>query len=179
MQAVISAAQVREKSAAVYIPTPDATQLIDFYPQHYNRHFKLPKSLIKFSNLVEDCVGSAYCMDEIDDAWLKDFNSNLMMDEGGVEMLNADDFETVISELERLTDAKQKELAGQYASLEELESYLAMSSLSLNATTLSKLYDHWHSRRSKRDLAPIMPQLRVTYLTRISHISLCNHSWKK
>jgi enhancer of polycomb-like protein len=112
LQAVISAAQVREKSANVYIPIPDATQLIDYYSQLYNRPFRQPKSLIRFSSLVEDSVGTPYCLDEVDDAWLREF-SNRMDDgeDGSVETISPDQFEILISELERISEAKQKDVS--------------------------------------------------------------------
>lgn len=109
MQAVISAAQVREKAANVYIPIPDATQLIDYYTQLYNRPFRQPKSLIRFSSIVEDCIGTSYCMDEADDAWLREINSS-MDEDGTAQTITPDQFEILFTELERISETKQKDV---------------------------------------------------------------------
>jgi enhancer of polycomb-like protein len=109
LQAVISASQVKdgETAANVYIPTPDASQLIDYYDAHYNRAFKLPKSLIRYSCVVEDSVGVPYCMDERDQVWLTKYNTEQKDEE---LKLSEDAFEGITWELEKLTDEKQREV---------------------------------------------------------------------
>lgn len=77
---MIIAAQVaaRETTAtAAYIPTPDASQLIDYYEELYSRRFQLPTNLLKFSRTVEEVCGPSYCMDARDVQWLREFNARL------------------------------------------------------------------------------------------------------
>lgn len=67
-------------SAVPHIPIPDATGLVD--PAAYEAlyaHSKifLPSSYIRFSDTVEDTLGGViYTMDEEDEIWLKEFNSD-------------------------------------------------------------------------------------------------------
>ncbi len=107
MQAVISAAQVRDAktAASVYIPTPDASRLVDFYDEMYNRPFKMPKSLICFSSVVEDSIGTLFCADELEQVWLAEYNKDKTHPE-----LTLDQFEAIMSLLEVMTDAFQREV---------------------------------------------------------------------
>lgn len=59
-----------------YIPTPDASSTIPEKNYHhlYNKHFKEPSTLIRFSSTVEDIIGCPYVMDEEDEAFLKEHN---------------------------------------------------------------------------------------------------------
>lgn len=60
-----------------HIPTPDATGLVEDYDQLYSSDCYVdPKTYIRFSDTVEDATGVAYCMDEDDEDWLNQFNTD-------------------------------------------------------------------------------------------------------
>lgn len=42
---------------------------------YFEPNYKHPKSYIKFSLPVEECIGCLYCLDEVDEKWLKEYNS--------------------------------------------------------------------------------------------------------
>lgn len=79
-----------------YIPTPDASRTIPEkeYRKNYNKRFKEPSALIRFSATVEDSIGCPYVMDEQDDAFLKQYNANRD------SPLSEDDFEKVMWQFE-------------------------------------------------------------------------------
>lgn len=71
--------------------------------QFYTRTFRLPKSLIRFSSLIEDCVGASFCLDDRDIRWLQLFN-------GGKDIMRPiteDEMELMMSEYEKLASEKQ------------------------------------------------------------------------
>ncbi len=86
----------------------------------------MPKSLIRFSSIVEDSIGCPYCLDEKDLSWLAEFNKQLMTaksrkDGSSAELqsstttshtpiLSEDYFEQMLDELEKVTEAKRKEV---------------------------------------------------------------------
>ena len=167
MQAVISAAQVRdEKAPAAYIPIPDASRLIVDYDEFYHRKFKMPANYIRFSNTVEDVIGPAYCMDAADEKWLSGLNAK--RDSNAVDISKRPVtelmFERFISELEKLTEEKRREQGGDVlAELTDLDSFLLLeSNTSPIKVVAQKLYDYWHKKRSAQDdLKPLMARLKV------------------
>ena len=74
---------------SVVIPTPDASRLYPNFERFYTPNFIIPKTLIKFSAQVEDCIECPYCLDERDDAWLKEFKKKC---DAGVDGLKAEDY---------------------------------------------------------------------------------------
>jgi enhancer of polycomb-like protein len=61
---------------AAYIPTPDATGIIDNYDALYPMSvFVEPSTYIRFSDTVEDVTGAPYTMDEEDRAFLEHLNA--------------------------------------------------------------------------------------------------------
>jgi enhancer of polycomb-like protein len=107
----MSAAQVSDAAPNVYIPTPDASRLIDFYSEVYNKFFKRPTSYIRFSSTVEECVGCPYYMDQPDLDWLADLNKQKKDVSTHVTAL---EFESLVSELEKITDEGQKDVCFLY-----------------------------------------------------------------
>jgi enhancer of polycomb-like protein len=95
---------------AYHIPTPDATGLIDNtnYVKLYHTHkWVEPTNYIRFSDTVEEAScglgGLGYCMDDEDEAWLKEFNSKA---EGGSASTPTS---PVQGRNERRTKGKEKE----------------------------------------------------------------------
>lgn len=96
MQAAINAS-LSKGSQPVYIPTPDASHIIDDYDSFYSPTFTLSKTPIsvKEGNLSEftSPAGVWYCLDEADASWI---NANI------AEGINELNLEILISNLERL-----------------------------------------------------------------------------
>jgi len=96
---VINAAQTGTSSKDVFIPIPDATQRSALYTLHYNRLFRLPKSLIRFSLPLEEINRSPYDADMEDQDFITLYNNGVKGDDLKVSL---DDFEYVMSEYEKL-----------------------------------------------------------------------------
>lgn len=100
----MSAAQAAVTTGASvenYIPTPDASRLIptEEYLSLYKKKYKEPSTLIRFSSTVEDCIGCPYVMDEEDESFLSNYNSQFP---NGV--LSEDSFEKIMWECESITN---------------------------------------------------------------------------
>lgn len=65
LQAALIAAQ-NSTLGTVVIPTPDASKLWTNYSSFYTGDYSLPKSLIRFSALIEDSRGIPYDLDDQD-----------------------------------------------------------------------------------------------------------------
>eukprot|EP00158_Paraphelidium_tribonemae_P007322 Partr_v1_DN28199_c1_g1_i2_m55343 putative enhancer of polycomb homolog len=150
------AVDAKEAPSALYIPTPDASVLIDFFNHHYNRPFKRPATLIRSSALVEECiVGPAYCLDDRDLEWLSQFNSHVS--DPSLE-LSADGLEALLGELERITDDMQSVsslvsdpvTAGSLlCSFDDLQGFLASGGCSqAMRLAATRVFEYWVSRRS-------------------------------
>ena len=172
MQAVISASQIQlrdsdqsKAAASVYIPTPDASYLIDYYDTFYNRHFKRPRTYIRFSLQVEDCSGPAYCMDDRDVEWLASYNNNNNNNNSssGNIKLSELEFETLISEFERITDVRQKTADSQQyvVELDDLEASLltSLQSDSIKAACFP-VHKYWKQRRMERNGRSLIQKLK-------------------
>lgn len=101
MQAAISAAQAAVTTGAqvqTYIPTPDASNVIDpkEFSKLYKKKYKEPATLIRFSSTVEDTTGCPYVMDEDDDIYFKKHRAALSLTE--------DEFEKLMWEFESITN---------------------------------------------------------------------------
>ena len=101
MQEALTKNQLGAGAAHVYIPTPDASKLRDDHDKFYNRPFHRPKTLIRFSTQLEDCIGCPYNIDETDDEWLNSYNSSIQM-ENLESNLSEDAFEILMAVLEKL-----------------------------------------------------------------------------
>jgi hypothetical protein len=79
----------------VVIPTPDASGLADVpnYEKYYTPVFKLPKSFIKFSQMVEEVIGCLYNANDEDLEFIKTLQVTGDVDQDE-EMIDQDDSET-------------------------------------------------------------------------------------
>lgn len=89
------------KVAQVYIPTPDASKVWKDYSKYYSKDFSEPSTYIRFSATVEETSGTAYCMDEADEEFLKKFNSSQS------QKCTEDEFEMIMDKFEELITEKQ------------------------------------------------------------------------
>lgn len=81
----------------VVIPTPDASGLADVpnYEKYYTPTFKLPKSFIKFSQMVEEVIGCLYNVNDDDLEFIKTLEASVDVDQedDDVEMKDQEDSE--------------------------------------------------------------------------------------
>ncbi|ORZ21162.1 enhancer of polycomb-like-domain-containing protein [Absidia repens] len=159
LQAAISAAQAAVTtgdSVQTYIPTPDASNVIDpkeFSKLYKGRH-KEPSSLIKFSLTVEEVTGSPYVMDEEDDAYFKKHRDALSLSE--------DEFEKLMWEFESITDRQLPHLYLDVSHIPEYEEFLCLvtdNSIVYSWSSAPQLYEHWKERRIKRGGKSVIPAL--------------------
>ncbi|KAI8097996.1 enhancer of polycomb-like-domain-containing protein [Gilbertella persicaria] len=162
LQAAISAAQAAVTTGAKvekYIPTPDASRLIDEkeYAALYKKKYKDPSTLIRFSSTVEDCIGCPYLMDEEDDAFLQDYNKQYPG-----EILSEDLFENIMWEFETITNQQWPHLAldPQIPEYEAFLPYVPGYSKLKGFPNLPVVYNHWSQRRRNRAGKSIVPQLK-------------------
>lgn len=121
-------------AALPHIPTPDATGTVEDYESLYSTHCYVdPKTYIRFSDTVEEATGVAYNMDEDDEDWLNQFNSELAQraastnanaktstrhspgrkdkgkepaDDAQTQQLSESDFELIMDHFETVTEEK-------------------------------------------------------------------------
>ncbi|KAJ3055896.1 Enhancer of polycomb-like protein 1, partial [Rhizoclosmatium hyalinum] len=79
LQAALNANQAGVASKqTVSIPVPDASARFVDYEKYYTHTYVIPKQYVKFSAQMDDYVGCPYCLDEIDDAFLKEWKEDCM-----------------------------------------------------------------------------------------------------
>ncbi|OMH81090.1 Enhancer of polycomb-like protein 1, partial [Zancudomyces culisetae] len=72
------AATKKQEAGIGVIPTPKTRIDLAIRQKWYSRKYEPPKGLIRYSGVAdEDVLGTQYCMDEEDEAWLADFNEKL------------------------------------------------------------------------------------------------------
>ncbi|CCG83364.1 Enhancer of polycomb-like protein 1 [Taphrina deformans PYCC 5710] len=155
------AAMSSSHTKPVYIPTPDASRVVQDYEKRYRKPFPLPNSRIRFSATVEDCEGCPYSMDEQDLEWLEQFNAERKNN----TVISEDAFEWIVQQLESTINTKQPFLStapDSILSYEELESsFDEETSVAKTHKAFAKfVYPHWRARRVANGGKPIMPLLR-------------------
>ncbi|KAI8854031.1 enhancer of polycomb-like-domain-containing protein [Chytridium lagenaria] len=107
LQVALNASNAGLSTSAIVIPTPDASRLFEGSERFYTPNFVLPKSLIKFSAQIEDCISCAYCMDEVDEEWFNVYTQQSSGDQNGSEsssVLSVETFEAIMHTLEGLSN---------------------------------------------------------------------------
>ncbi len=144
----------------VYIPTPDASQIVANYDRQHSKSFILPASFIRFSATVEDCEGCSYSLDERDDIWLQAFNQGRKEN----TQISANGFEWIIHQFESTINQKQPFLSTapeSILSFEELEAAFEEETPAKQYKAFAKfIYVHWRQRRIEKSGKPIMPLLK-------------------
>ena len=126
----------------------------------YPQGFQQPATYIRSSATVEDCAGSAYCLDEQDDLALKLINARLP---AGQSPILEDQFEDVMNFFEETAQTRQPFAAVDsppVLPLEELQEHFD-GTLPDHVRNLSALvYEHWASRRAESANRAIPPHLK-------------------
>lgn len=121
----------------------------------------MPKSLIRFSSTVEDCIGVPYCMDSRDTEWLKKYNSSANMP------LKESQFELLINEMEKIASQKvsiKDPKNTPDVKAEDLEAFILIHSDEIVKNSLSPVLEYWKSRRSETGSEPLTPILKVIFI---------------
>ncbi|EPY51149.1 NuA4 histone acetyltransferase complex Epl1 [Schizosaccharomyces cryophilus OY26] len=148
LQQVINAAHeaiIRGEAKKVVIPTREVKSIgvIDHY---YKRNFICPKTLLRFSLTVEECISPVYCMDEQD----QKFFDELKESQSSFTKFSETDFEWVIQILEDEIDEKQPFLnmdTSQILSLSELLPAFEERDLMNLKPLVTHVYPYWRERR--------------------------------
>ncbi|KAL9112701.1 MAG: hypothetical protein Q9227_003004 [Pyrenula ochraceoflavens] len=157
LQQAISASQAIGKAKQAYIPTPPIIASSVQYDVLYPKKFQQPATYIRSSATVEDCSGSAYCMDEEDEIALKQINSKQ------AQPATEDLFEEVMSFLEETASTKQPFAAVDnppVLSFEEIQDQIDDNITSAARRYVEHIYPHWKSRREQNGNDLIQPHLK-------------------
>ncbi|KAI9303208.1 enhancer of polycomb-like-domain-containing protein [Cunninghamella echinulata] len=152
LKAALSAAQN-------YIPTPDASHIIDIkeYDALYKRKFKEPSILIRFSTTVEDSTGCPYVLDDEDDGFLKQYNRK-----NSLNNLTEDHLEFIMWELESITNKQLPNLSNDILQLPDYDSFQSLlppNSNLLSDPTFQQVFEYWRRKKQQRLGKPIIPTL--------------------
>ncbi|ORY23510.1 hypothetical protein LY90DRAFT_706854 [Neocallimastix californiae] len=145
-----------------FIPTPDASRIINNYNDFYNKPFHQPKSLIRHSIPMEEAIGCLYNMDEQDEIFFAEYTKEL--NEGKIKeeaKINEDQFEEVMYALENLTNQK---FGDDLSTLEELQEYMNTQLHPPPSASYHYIYEYWKKRRLQRNKKPIQPYLKTEEL---------------
>ncbi|KAJ2862460.1 Enhancer of polycomb-like protein 1 [Coemansia aciculifera] len=162
LQAAISsthaAASGEAPSKQVYIPTPDASKVIDAYDELYLKNFTCPTSLIRSSETVEECCAPLYCMDDEDAEWLAAFNARRA--KADQPAMSEDQFELGMDQLETLTRDMVFLRPEDFPSAEYLASHAADRDRPFARATVDQVFEHWKQRRIDSSYKPVIPALQ-------------------
>ncbi|TPX51372.1 hypothetical protein SeMB42_g01632 [Synchytrium endobioticum] len=159
LQEALTKNELGAGAAQVYIPTPDASKLLYNYDQLYYRPFHRPKTLIRFSAQLEDCIGCPYNLDEVDDEWLNSYNASIQM-ENLESNLSIDAFESLMAVLEKMVAEKP---IGESPTLAEFEQATDSEIARTEAVAKARpaVYEHWKERSQARGGRTVRPTLRT------------------
>jgi len=159
LQAALNSTAADQK----YIPTPDASKVVDDYVDFYDQTWKQPKSFIRFSLQIDECIGCRYNVDTMDLEWME--KAKKKDDFPKDHEFREDELEAVIANLERLANEK---MMGVSPTLEEFEDFLEIESpkvLELKAF-FAIVYEWWHYRRfTLKGGRQISAQLKVWHVS--------------
>lgn len=154
------ASKMSLNSKHVYIPTPDASKIVDDYEKLYKKTFIEPSTFIRFSTTVEDSEGCPYSMNEEDSDWLLKFNGSKRLREN---YCSEDVFELIMNQFEAITNEKQPCLhmdVSRIADFSEFESAFVNSPISSYRHFAKQIYPYWKHRRVSNNGKQLMPTLR-------------------
>ncbi|KAI9477639.1 Enhancer of polycomb-like protein 1 [Coemansia sp. RSA 989] len=154
LQAAISATHAAVTGSAptkqVYIPTPDASRVVEGYDERYPKTFVCPTSLIRSSETVEECCAPLYCMDEEDAQWLEQHARDM----------GADAFEQAMDQLESLTRDMVFQRTEDIPTLEYLAAHAADRERTFDTEQCARVFEHWKHRREERGFRTVMASLQ-------------------
>ncbi|KAG5513174.1 hypothetical protein PMAC_001544 [Pneumocystis sp. 'macacae'] len=154
------ASQMSLSSKQVYIPTPDASKIVDDYEKLYKKTFIEPSTFIRFSTTVEDCEGCSYSMNEEDSDWLLKFNANKRSKDN---YCSEDVFELIMNQFELFANEKQTCFYSdvlQIADFSQFESIFTNSHLASYKHFAKQIFPYWKHRRIFNNGKQLMPSLR-------------------
>lgn len=140
------------------IPVPPPQESEINYDQLYASSYEEPKSYIRFSQTVEECISVAYDMTTEDDEFLKKYNATKKAN----AQLSEYDFERIMDVFE----ATASEQAPFAAIDNTIVSYdmMAPELTALNAKHLmnhaKQVYEYWKARRQELGNKPLHPTLK-------------------
>jgi enhancer of polycomb-like protein len=152
LQAAISASNVPGKTTPLYIPTPDASKEVENYDKLYRNDFKMPKGMIRETEILGHILLVNYDMDEDDEMTLRNYNTK------STRNLTEEQFELFIDQLEKLTRAKGDH---ELATLQDIEGVLKSGGLYADAG--QTLYTYWCEKKKKLKGGNIVPTIRVSF----------------
>ncbi|KAJ3214544.1 Enhancer of polycomb-like protein 1 [Dinochytrium kinnereticum] len=173
LQVALNASQSGLSTSSIVIPTPDASRVFEGSERFYTANFIQPKTLIRFSAQVEDCISCPYCMDEIDEEWLNSYSNQCK--EGNNEArsspvpcdpLNADAFESIMYTLECLSNDREF-IGGEPITLSEATLFIFdhCPTIKITEACISDIFDHWKKRRyASGQPKPVMPVIKTDEL---------------
>ncbi|KAB5550995.1 EPL1-like protein [Coniochaeta sp. 2T2.1] len=155
LQSILQSAGV-SASREIPVPPPEESKINydDLYPQVCEK----PKSYIRFSQTVEECIGCPYDMNEDDDAYLKSYNEK----RPPAAQLSEDDFERMMEVFEETAYIKTPFASvdqtivpydDMVAGLQQLDTAKVMPHA-------KELYEYWKSRRQALSNRPLQPSLK-------------------
>jgi hypothetical protein len=150
LQAAISAAHVMGNATTIYIPTPDASKEVPDYDDLYPNNFKMPKSLIRTTEMLEHTMPMIYDMNEDDETWLTQYNAT------ATRKMTEEQLELFIDQLEKLTKAKGDD---ELATLQDIERALKSGPYIESG---SILYAYWVEKRKAHENG-LTPIIRVRF----------------
>ncbi|KAI9295937.1 hypothetical protein K502DRAFT_341319 [Neoconidiobolus thromboides FSU 785] len=162
LQAAIKSAQAAYTGGHVasnYIPTPDASKLVDDYSVFYQPDFQQPQEYIKYTEYYDTSIGISYCMDEEDYNFIKTYSDQT------VKKINESRFEEILKLLEDAVadgriDPKEENVKIPDDILVTLKTTFSRSK-SIEKQ-FNAILQHWINRRKKMNNSDtIMPRLRL------------------
>ncbi|CAG8475090.1 8078_t:CDS:10 [Diversispora eburnea] len=139
----------------------------------FDPNYKHPKSYIKFSLPVEECIGCLYCLDEVDENWLQEHNSKK-----NSKPLEANTLERIMDFFEKV--AKRRPLMLAERKLPSWEDCLKQLPEKLLpwVEDVEIVYTHWKARRNQniihyQKVSQLMPEIKVggNWLTTVAPIN--------
>ncbi|KAJ9064950.1 Enhancer of polycomb-like protein 1 [Entomophthora muscae] len=147
-----------------YIPTPDASKIIEDYNTLYPADFKQPSALISYDDIYEDSIGTTYCLDEVDQELLRSVN------DPALKKLRETRFEEIMSLLEEAAADGRINIKDEKSTV-PIDIQTSLKTLNPKSKSLdchiNFVFKHWlKRRRDKPSGEPIMPRLRIDRSTK-------------
>lgn len=140
------------------IPVPPPQESDINYDQLYPASYEEPRSYIRFSQTVEECISVSYDMSTEDDEYLKKYNGG----KKPAAQLSETDFERIMEVFE-VTATEQAPFAAVDNTVVPFE-HMVQDLNHLNSPKLlnhaKQVYEYWKARRQEAGNKPIHPTLK-------------------
>jgi predicted transcriptional regulator len=143
---------VANQGYQVVIPTPDASVLANLpnYEKYYTATFHIPKSLIKYSQLVEEVIGCLYDLTDKDLLFLH------ALDKDQREKLTDDEFEKIMFILDEMNFSKVGD-----PTIDELATEIETNAIQQEKESLQLVLDYYLGLSKKKNTPRLRPVLKV------------------